>query len=446
MASPPNVQTAALRIPALNLAAASAYAAEPIASGRQPGEPLKILYLVHAFYPESYTGTEKFVLQLARTMQQRGHRVKVIACSESLAEPSASGDIASVEYEHEGIPVLAYRGAAEAEGELMPLFRDPGFAAFADDVLLREQPDILHVAHAMNGTGFIRSALKLGIPYVMTLTDYWLACPKSTLLRTDRQLCAGPEGGSACALHCLLPGAAERLQALAPLLQGARRIVAPSTFLASYMKGAMPSIDVDILPHGMRLEAFVPNARTYRAGDRITLVYGGSLGEHKGVHVLLAAMAMIRSRQLRLHIYGSGDPVYADALKRAAAGDSRISFRGTYAEDDLPRIYHEADVAVVPSVWYENAPLTLREALASRVPVIASGAGGMAEKIVDGLNGFTFRIGDARHLAARLKLLLRNPAILNTLKANIAGMQQPALDAEMDAYASLYASHARVSC
>ncbi|QHW29936.1 glycosyltransferase family 4 protein [Paenibacillus rhizovicinus] len=439
------MQTAGLHVPVLNLPAVSHYAPQP--SARQAsGSKLAIVYLVHAFYPESYTGTEKFVLQAARTMQQRGHRVKVIACSSRIPEqPAENAAIASQEYMYEGIPVLTYRSPSQEDPASSSSFDggDPRLSAFADELLTREQPDLLHVAHAMYGAAFVQSARKLGIPYVMTLTDYWFACPKSTLIRNDRQLCAGPEGGAACMTHCQIPYAGERLQALMPLLQTAACVTAPSAFLAAYMKSVMPPLNVEVVPHGMRYEWIAPNRKTYQAGDRITLVYGGSLGEHKGVHVLLAAMAMVPSRRLRLHVYGAGPPEYTESLRRAAYRDKRISFRGTYTEADTARIYQEADIAIVPSVWYENYPLTLHEALASRVPVIASNIGGMAEKITDGLNGFTFRVGDARHLAARLKLLLRRPAMINGLKARIDEMPLPSLDVEMNAYEAMYYAHAR---
>ncbi|MGO4108187.1 glycosyltransferase [Paenibacillus sp. YAF4_2] len=193
----------------------------------------------------------------------------------------------------------------------------------------------------------------------------------------------------------------------------------------------------------MRRETLIPNAKTYRPASSLTLVYGGSLNEHKGVHVLLQAMSLVPSRRLRLHLYGSGNPEYEEVLQQMASGDRRISFRGTYAETDLPRIYQEADIAVVPSIWYENYPLALHEALASHLPVIASGVGGMSEKIIDGLNGYTFRVGDARHLAERIRMLLRKPELINALKSNIREMSLPSADDELAAYESVYYQHAR---
>lgn len=434
----------ALHVPALQLLEAQPFEAQPPNDRQQSGEGLSILYIVHSFYPESYTGTEKFVLNMARSMQQRGHRVKVVTYSGQLPEQAVpTNEIASIEYVYDGVPVLAYRSQAAYPAQSASLVEEPTLSMWAEVILTQEQPNLIHVAHTMRGIGFVQAALRLGIPYVMTLTDYWSVCPRTTLVRVDKQLCSGPEGGLACMAHCQLPHASERLLTLAPLLQGAQRIFSPSAFLASYTQQVLPSLRIEVLPHGMRRETLIPNAKTYRSGATLTFVYGGSLNEHKGVHILLQAMSLVPSRRLRLHLYGSGKPEYAKELQRIASGDRRISFRGTYAEADLPRIYQEADISVVPSIWFENYPLALHEALASHVPVIASNVGGMSEKIVDGLNGYTFRVGDARHLAERFRMLLRKPELINTLKSNIREMPLPSADDELAAYESVYYQHAR---
>ncbi|TYP78132.1 glycosyltransferase family 4 protein [Paenibacillus methanolicus] len=434
----------ALPVPALSLPEVSRYVPAPPNERQLSGAKLSILYLVHGFFPESYTGTEKFVLNMAKEMQRRGHRVKVAAYSRLVPEeaPLAFGDVLGHEYEFEGIPVLAYRHRGQDPAQAAG-FGDHSLLALAESMLIREQPNLLHVGHAMRGMEFVQAARNLGIPYVMTLTDFWFACPRSNLLRVDKQLCAGPEGGVACMTHCQIPYAADRLNAQMPLLLGASRIVAPSVFLASFVKQALPALPIEVLPHGIRQETVVPNAKRYGKSSPITLIYGGSLNEHKGVHVLIAALAKVPSRRLRLHIYGSGEPVYEAAIRRAAARDSRISFLGPYAEGDIPRLYQEADMAAVPSVWYENYPLALHEALAAHVPVLTSNIGGMAEKIVDGLNGYTFRAGDARHLAERIRMVARDPALLNGLKDNIRAMPLPDVGAEADAYESIYYAHAR---
>ena len=75
---------------------------------------------------------------------------------------------------------------------------------------------------------------------------------------------------------------------------------------------------------------------------------------------------------------------------------------------------------LVPSVWWENSPLVIQEALFNRRPVICSDIGGMAEKVRDGLDGFHFRAGSAHALAALLKRLAAEPERLAALQATMA--------------------------
>ena len=78
-----------------------------------------------------------------------------------------------------------------------------------------------------------------------------------------------------------------------------------------------------------------------------------------------------------------------------AKEDPRIEFKGYYEFNDVEKILQDIDVVIVPSIWYENAPLTISTSLAYGIPVITSDVGGMSEAIKDGQNGLTFRIGDA---------------------------------------------------
>jgi glycosyltransferase involved in cell wall biosynthesis len=79
-----------------------------------------------------------------------------------------------------------------------------------------------------------------------------------------------------------------------------------------------------------------------------------------------------------------------------------------------------AHAVLVPSVWWENSPLVIQEALLNRRPVITSDIGGMAEKVRDGLDGFHFRAGSAHALAALLKRLAADPGSLVNLQATMA--------------------------
>ena len=101
-------------------------------------------------------------------------------------------------------------------------------------------------------------------------------------------------------------------------------------------------------------------------------------------------------------------------------------------------VLSNVDVVVVPSLCYENYPMTLHEALACNIPVIATKLGGMAEKIKDGFNGFLFKMGDSRHLQTVLEGIVNDPRVLNPLKRNIDSTAIPGVEQEAYGYSRAY--------
>lgn len=126
------------------------------------------------------------------------------------------------------------------------------------------------------------------------------------------------------------------------------------------------------------------------------------------------AFSRIKSDRVILKIYGSGN----DEFKKMVEDDNRIQFCGIYDESELGNIFSKVDLLIVPSIWHENRPQVITEALACRLPVLSSNALGI-EQITDGVNGFTFRLGETGHLTGKLKKILANPEILNNIKAEI---------------------------
>ena len=421
---------------------------------------MKIIYIIHQFYPEYYTGTEKFVLSIANMMQRLGNRVRVITYSsyDDLSDTTGSDTARSDttgenlfvrEFLYKGIPVTAFNYKRLPE-DLNYGFTSPDLAKAAYDFFKKEKPDIVHVGHPMR-TGELIKALKLqGIPYIITLTDFWLLCPKHILLTASGNLCSGPEKGKACKKFCPeFPAKmiSQRIRSAKDVLAGAKRVLSPSRFLADIFKKEFTDINIGIINHGISYCRIEKNSKIYKKDDGLTFFYGGSFNRFKGLHLLIDAFTKISSDRILLKIYGSGgaDKEYNMLLKKMAENDARIQFCGVFSEDQVGRILKSVDVAVVPSLWYENYPLVLHEALACNVPVIASDAGGMAEKTKNGVNGFTFQIGSADHLKKVLKAITDDPEMLNSLKENIKNHMMPTIEQEAYAYEREY-KRAVLSC
>ena len=405
---------------------------------------MKILYLVHRFCPEYFTGAERVILNLATMMQICGHRVKVFTYS--FHPPSfydrSLGSIAIKEFVHEGVPVLAFR-YRNTPDDIDFGFESPALSEVAADLIRREGPDVVHAGHTMRVGELLKSAQQLGIPCVVTLNDFFMMCPKQTLVRSDGSLCGGPESGRACGEYCSeLPVEAipKRLAAARDFLTKAKTVAAPSCFLAAIHQREFGPITIKPVRNGLPLDTLECNMRRYERGDSVVFCYAGPLDSHQGVHILIEAFMSVRSASASLRIHGTKDAPesYACMLKERARPDKRIEFRGEYASLQLGRVLESVDVMVIPSLWHESHPLVLGEALASNVPVIVSDVGGMTETVEDNVNGFVFAMGDTAHLTEVLQKVVDAPEVLNPLKGNINQMVVTTVEQEAYAYERIY--------
>jgi glycosyltransferase involved in cell wall biosynthesis len=94
-----------------------------------------------------------------------------------------------------------------------------------------------------------------------------------------------------------------------------------------------------------------------------------------------------------------------------------VRLAGTFEEGAFAAILARIDVLVIPSLWYENAPLVLLEALANRCPVIVADVPGLVEPLRPELDGWAFHPGDAGDLAARLAWVAAHREVLDAVRA-----------------------------
>lgn len=153
-----------------------------------------------------------------------------------------------------------------------------------------------------------------------------------------------------------------------------------------------------------------------RADPILRLGFVGQIAPHKGLDVLLTAMRMLRGRKLKLKVWGlmrEGD-AYCEKLRRAAEGLD-VSFEGTFQPRATEQILAGVDLLVAPSIWPENGPIIVLQALATHTPVVASDAPGLTEFVRDNENGVVFRSGDAASLAAALARVEEDRGLISRL-------------------------------
>ena len=404
---------------------------------------MKIIYLVHQFYPEYQSGTEKFVLNNALMSQRAGNKVKVVTYSflDDSKFQEVTKEILLREYIYQGIPVYAFKCINP------PNFNDITLSNsqlnhFARNFLENEDPDLIHVGHPMRMDEFINAAIDLNIPYIMTLTDFFMLCPKVILTPNDHSLCGGPNGGLAC--HELCPEldssfVKNRLHKSEIILRKAKALIAPSNFVTIVYKREFNDLNINIIQHGIQYQYIKKNNRIYNQGDEITFGFAGTIMQHKGVHLIIESFKKINNPNLKFKIYGSGPKNYLDQLRREIDNDERVSICGEFNSEHLGDIFEGIDVVIIPSICYENYSMVLHEAFASNIPVIVTNLGGLAEKVKNGFNGFTFSMGNSEELRKKINMLVENPTILNQLKENIRkSMIIPRVEQEAYEYFRIY--------
>jgi len=391
---------------------------------------MRVLQVVHQFLPDYVGGTELYVAQLCRWLTAQGHQVALLT----------GGDMAG-DTVWEGMPVTTVpgglRGPKGPGGLFLTGFRSPTAESAFRRLLAGFRPDVVHLHHLIGLSGRLPAlAHAAGTPVCATLHDYWFLCPKSQLIDYHGDLCAGPRLGVNCARCAIDRLGMPQLVPLAPLaapvfaLRQAqvRRafaacdlLMAPSRFLAGMAVDAgLPADRIVPVDFGLEDAAQTPRSERQPAAP-LRVAYLGSIDESKGVHVLLEACARLDPAIVSVGVHGNVAAAPApyrqrlQALAAATAFGPRV-LRGPVAHSAVPALLASTDVLVVPSIWYENAPLVISEALAVGAVVVASNQGALAEKVRDGVNGLLFPRADAVALAATLQRLAADRQLLERLQ------------------------------
>jgi len=153
---------------------------------------------------------------------------------------------------------------------------------------------------------------------------------------------------------------------------------------------------------------------------QLKVVFIGTIEPHKGVLVALKELlALQKLDRIKINIHGRiRDPLYYSEIKRLARQfpPAVIEFHGEFRSDrDLRGIFSQNHVMLFPSIWEENAPLVVREALLHGIPVIGSKLGGVPEVIDDGVNGFLFDPFSQGDLLRIIEVILNKPGLLEKI-------------------------------
>ncbi|HXJ42841.1 MAG TPA: glycosyltransferase family 4 protein [Bryobacteraceae bacterium] len=259
-----------------------------------------------------------------------------------------------------------------------------------------------------------------GVPVIQSLHNYRLLCPGALFYREGRvcEDCLGRAVPWPGVLHSCYRGSTLQTGALAGMLgvhrlartwSGAVDIYIALTEFArnKFVAGGLPNRKILVKPNFMN---FDPGPGS---GDGGFALFVGRLTQDKGIQVLIDAWRQVNPA-IPLKLAGEG-PMF-HSLCEQVRGISNIDVLGARSREEVLSLMKAANVLVVPSQWYEGFPMTIVEAYACGLPVIASDLGSLSSVVSHGVNGILFRPGAAGALAAGVNRLFANQEELRFMR------------------------------
>lgn len=391
------------------------------APGRPGLAPMRILICSNAYPPHFIGGAELMAHEQAKALARLGHEVRVFAgeLGTNRARHARADDV------HEGIPVHRFALNPEDYSPEFLNFLHPTIDNHFSDILDDFQPHIVHCHNLMGLSAKLPLLGRLhGAWTVCTLHDFWGFCLRNTAVRPNGETCNDTTQCRICLprihdgsqLHISMR---LRKDFLDLALDQIDCFVAPSRFVAKrYARAGWSPERLHVITNGIDLDMFSPAGETSSPPSPVRITYAGYFGAHKGIATLLEAFASLPPALdptvLQLAGEGPEQDAYVNQIEMLGL-HGRVQFLGKVAPSDMPMLYAQSDIVVLPSIWDENQPVCLMEAMAAGLPVIASRKGGIPELVKDGVNGLLFPAGDATGLAAQLSKLVAKSGLRQRL-------------------------------
>lgn len=391
---------------------------------------MKILQVNQYYYPRG--GADKYFLDLSLTLKNQGHEVAVFSMQHpnNLDTPWSKYFVSRVSFNKQSI-----KDKIKTLGRVIySLEAYNKFTKLLEDF----KPDIIHchnIYHHLSPS-ILDAARKFEIPVVMHLHDYKLICPNHMLF-TKGKYCEECKPHKYC--HCLkniciknsISGSA--LASLEMFLhhrvlkiyeKNIAIYIAPSEFMKNkIIEFGQNSKKIEVVynPHNLSepgtiiSEAVNVTDLSLAELEKVNqdkniidnyFLYFGRLSEEKGLNTLIQAAALTKQKVV---IAGTGPE--EEALKKIARDlKAPVEFIGFKDSFELTRVIKLARAIVIPSIWPENMPLSLMEALSLGKIVIASNIGGLPEIIKNDENGLIFAPGSSSDLAIKINYLNSLPS------------------------------------
>lgn len=397
--------------------------------------PKNVLIIAHGHPDLQKGGAEMAAMHLHRALRAEGIRSTFLARSGATSHggsnfSSRNGDDELLVHTSM-IDGFDFRGANPWNPDLLGI-QLPGF-------LRRLDPDVIHFQHYVQlGLEWIHVARKTcpKARIVLTLHEYLALCHADGQMvkRPGLELCyrSDPDDCHRCFPEIGPADFFLRKEYFRSAFACVDRFISPSEFLRDrYVAWGIPAEKIDVIENLHPPYERQP-PRTLAEGElRGRFAYFGQASPYKGLDVAIEAIARLPKewkKKIHLDIHAANIAnLRADVRQRVDAlladcGKS-VTFRGTYEPRELAQRMAQADWVLVPSIWWENSPMVIQEALGHGRPVVCADIGGMAEKVRHGVDGWHFPARNAIALSETMRDLAGHSERWETLFARTNGAE-----------------------
>ncbi|WP_210503711.1 glycosyltransferase family 4 protein [Nocardioides xinjiangensis] len=348
---------------------------------------MRILHVNKFLYRRG--GAEAYLFDLAEMQERAGHEVTFfgMAHPQNPSLPYAAHFPSQIDLEP---PPRGIAARTRVAGRM--LYSSASRSGMRR-VIREFSPDIVHLHNIYHqlSPSVLGPIAEAGVPAVMTLHDYKLACP-SYLLLDHGHVCDACVGGSLlspvrrrCKDGSLAASTLLAVESVTHRATGAYAsipaFICPSRFCADVMTRA------GVFPDRLSVVGNFIDSASVKPADQPgrDLIYVGRLSHEKGVDTLLDAVGRLPGTVL--HVLGTGPTLAALQRQADAVAPGRVRFHGHLPKPAVLDLLIRSAVAVLPSRCHENQPIAVLEAFACGVPVVATALGGLPELVGDGERG-----------------------------------------------------------
>lgn len=309
--------------------------------------------------------------------------------------PESAGKPGSLRrYEVDGVTIFGVVLPAPIGAQMD--FENPSISNIFCEVIKAVDPDIVHL-HSIQtiGVNIAEECLKLKIPYVITLHDAWWICAKQFMVNKKGKYCNQKKIDLRICEPCVNSKKENqyRQNRLRSVLEHADMLLSPSQFFADlYIANDFNPEKVFVNKNGI----LRPNLDVKRSlSKRLRFGYVGGNGAIKGLDLIKETFASLAREDIELVIVDNTINLGFSAFPPDSFKNiPNVFIVPAYTQKTADEFFSNIDVLLFPTQWKESFGLTVREAIARHVWVIATDAGGVVEDIRQGENGFIIPFED----------------------------------------------------